>query len=286
MPFKLIDLINSSDTILDHAGIEAPRLNVERMLEKILGLKRVELYLDPSREVTDEDAAQLRNLIDRRLNNEPLQYILGETEFYGITLHCDRRALIPRPETEFVVSSALKLIDDRTELKVLDLACGSGNIVIAMAVNSPEQKYYATDLSADAVALAKENAELNHVSEKIEFYCGNMFSPFKNLDLKFDMILANPPYIREGEAPMLHEQVRRYEPRKALFSGEDGLDFIREMLTQAPQYLSPDSFLISEVALGQAPTIRDLVREGSAFEYIEAVTDYSGIERVVILRFK
>lgn len=286
MPVKLIDLINSADTILDHAGIEAPRLNVERMLEMILGLKRVELYLDPGREVSDEDAAQLRHLIDRRLNHEPLQYILGETEFYGITLKCDRRALIPRPETEFVVGSALKLVGKSKGLKVLDLACGSGNIVVAMAVNKPGQEYFASDLSADAVGLAKENAELNNVSDKIKFYCGNMFAPFKNQDLKFDMIVVNPPYIREGELEMLHEQVKRYEPRKALISGEDGLDFIREMLGLAPQYLKPGSYLISEVAMGQAPTIRDLVREGSDFEYIEAIADYSGIERVMILRLK
>ncbi|HDS01263.1 MAG TPA: peptide chain release factor N(5)-glutamine methyltransferase [candidate division Zixibacteria bacterium] len=284
MPVKLIDIINSFDKILDVAGVEAPRQNVERMLEKILGLSKVDLYLDPKRQVSDEDAAQLRGLIDRRLNNEPLQYILGETEFYGIRLKCDRRALIPRPETEFVVSKGLNLIKDKKGLNILDLACGSGNISIAMAASSPYQNYYASDLSLDAVSLARENAELNDLADRIEFHQGNLFEPFKKKDIVFDMILANPPYIKESELAKLHEQVRKYEPQLALTSGQDGMDFIRQMLTEAPEYLNRRAYLIFEVAFDQMDTIRDLAENETKFDVVEVVEDYSGIERVIVLR--
>ncbi|NIP43591.1 MAG: peptide chain release factor N(5)-glutamine methyltransferase [candidate division Zixibacteria bacterium] len=284
MPVRLIDLINSSDKILDVAGVEAPRQNVERMLERILGLSKVDLYLDPKREISDEDAAQLRGLIDRRLNNEPLQYILGETEFYGIRLKCDRRALIPRPETEFVVSKGLNLIKGRKGLNILDLACGSGNISVAMAASNPYQNYYASDLSLDAVALAKVNAELNDVSDRIEFHQGNLFEPFKKKEIIFDMILANPPYIKESELEILHEQVRKYEPQLALTSGQDGLDFIRRMLLEAPDYMKPEGHLISEVAFDQMDTIKDLVESETEFDVDEVIRDYSGIERVIVLK--
>jgi release factor glutamine methyltransferase len=281
---KLIELIKSSDMVLDRAGIEAPRLNIERMLEKILGLKRVDLYLNPDKEVSEDEENQLKILIDRRLKHEPLQYILGETEFYGVRLKCDRRALIPRPETEFVVSKGLEVIGDRKGLNILDLACGSGNIVVAMAVENPEQNYYASDLSADAIDLAKENAELNAVSDKINFLCGNIFSPFKDKNILFDIILANPPYIREGDFELLHEQIRRYEPTRALLSGESGLEFIKQMLDEAPACLKPDGYLIFEVALGQAVDIRDLVAQSQSFEFLETVVDYGGIDRVVVLK--
>ncbi len=284
MPVKLIDLINSSDKILDVAGVEAPRQNVERMLEKVLGLSKVELYLDPGREISDEDAAQLRGLIDRRLNNEPLQYILGETEFYGIPLKCDRRALIPRPETEFVVSKGLNLIKGRRDLNILDLACGSGNISVAMASCNPYQNYYASDLSPDAIALAKENAELNEVADRIEFHSGSLFAPFKDKDIIFDMVLANPPYIKESELESLHIQIREYEPQIALTSGEDGMELIRQMFSEGPDFMKPGAYLISEVAFDRMDTIKDLVENETRYKVVETVKDYSGIERIVVLK--
>ena len=280
---KLIDLINSSDEILNKAGIESPRQNVERMLEKILGMKRVELYLNPNKEISQKEIALLRSLIDRRLNHEPLQYILGETEFYGISFKCDKRALIPRPETEFVVSKGLEIVDNHAGLNILDLGCGSGNIVVAMAVNNPNQSYYATDLSCDAIDLARENAERNGVTGRISFFCGNMFAPVKSKKILFDMILANPPYIREGDFDLLHEQIRKFEPRRALLSGASGLEFIEEMIDHAPLYLKSKGHIVFEVGKGQAGEVRDLIEPAREFEFLESVVDYGGIERVVVL---
>lgn len=284
MALHLIDLINFSDQLLDHAGVEAPRQNVERMLEKVMSLKRIELYLNPKREVTVSEEAEFKNMLDRRLASEPLQYILGETEFYGIKYKCDRRALIPRPETEFVVQSALKYIDGRRGLRILDLGCGCGAIVVAVAVKNPDQDYFASDVSTDAIELARENASLNDISDKIEFRTGSMLSPFKNDDLKFNLVLSNPPYIKSGEFELLHEQIKRFEPRRALLAGPDGLEFIRQMISEASEHLQTDGFLIFEVGLGQAELIREFISSRSAFEYVESVVDYRGVKRVVVLR--
>ena len=283
MSSKLIDLINHYDKILDRAGIEAPRQNIERLLEKILGLKRIDLYLNPNLEIKPDDQNNLADLIERRLKYEPLQYILGETEFYGLPFKADKRALIPRPETEFVVSEGLEWLKAGSEMNVLDLACGSGNIVVSLAVNAPAHNYYAADLSSEAVELAKENAELNQVSQKIKYHQGNLFEPFQNMKIKFNLICANPPYIKTGEFDQLHEQVKKYEPSQALFSGVDGLDFIREMLIQAPQHMCRKSRLIFEIAMGQVEDIKALLSEQDFLALASTGRDYNDIERVIVL---
>jgi len=283
MSSKLIDLINHYDKILDRAGIEAPRRNIERLLENILGLKRIDLYLNPNLEIKPDDQKHLSALIERRLQYEPLQYILGETEFYGLPFKADKRALIPRPETEFVVSAGLEWLKTGSEMNVLDLACGSGNIVVSLAVNAPAHNYYATDLFYGAVELAEENAELNRMSSKISFYQGNLFEPFKSMNIKFDLICANPPYIKTGEYDQIHEQVKKYEPTEALFSGVDGLAFIREMLTQAPEYMSRKSQLIFEIAMGQVEDIKALLAGQNFLKLVRTVRDYNDIERVIVL---
>ncbi len=284
MPQKLIDLIKHYDHILDRAAVEAPRQNIERMLEKVIGLGKVDLYLNPERKLSTAEEAKIAKLVERRLNFEPLQYILGECEFYGIKFKADPRALIPRPETEFVVSTAIDMIDGRAGLHILDLATGSGNIIISIAVNSPDQNFHATDLSRDSLQLAEENAHLNNVADKIQFHCGNLFNPVKEVQVKFDIITSNPPYIREGEFDNLHEQIKRFEPRRALLSGADGLDFIRPMLAGAGEYLKPGGYLISEVAMGQAPQVKRMAVDEHGLEHIQTVEDYRGIERVVVFR--
>jgi len=286
MSLKLIDLLNEFDQVLDQAGIEAPRLNVERMLEKVIDLSRIDLYLNPQREITLSEKSELDKLLKRRLALEPLQYILGETEFYGLKFISDKRALIPRPETEFVVSEGIHILQDKEHATVLDLATGSGNIIISLAVNLPTNKYYASDISERALALARENAQLNQVSDKIDFRVGSLYKPFENTNLKFDLILANPPYIKTDEYDQLHEQVRKYEPNQALFSGLDGLDFIRIMLDEAPLYLHDNGYLVFEIALGQLAAIKELVANSQTIEFIKAIRDYSEIDRVVVLKIK
>jgi len=196
----------------------------------------------------------------------------------------DPRGLIPRPETEFVVSTALELIEGRTGLNVLDLACGSGNIIVSMAVKGGEQNYYASDISSNAIDLSKENAVLNGVEKTIDFRCGNVFEPFRESLNQFDLILSNPPYIKNSDFDNLHEQIRKHEPLEALFSGDDGLDFIRQMIYEAQRYLKADGYLIFEIGMGQVEMIRQLTDELSDFRFEKTVQDYNGIDRIIVLK--
>jgi len=281
---NLIDLINTATAKLKRINIDAPRINVERMLCTILDCQRVDLYLDPTRMITSDQVTKFEWLLSRRMAFEPLQYILGETEFYGIEIKCDKRALIPRPETEFVVSKAIEVLENFDRLYILDLACGTGCIGIALAINLPQATFHATDISEDAVSLAKENVRLHNLITRFTLSAGDMFSSVAGEDVLYDAVVCNPPYIKDGEWELLHEQIREFEPRRALLSGDDGLDFIRQMISEVADVLVPGGFLIFEMGQGEADAVRKLVDETESLEFIETVQDYSAIERVAVVR--
>ncbi|MBU1320454.1 MAG: peptide chain release factor N(5)-glutamine methyltransferase [candidate division Zixibacteria bacterium] len=281
---NIIDLINSASLRLKRIEIDAPRVNVERMLCSILNCNRVDLYLDPVRMLPSDQVAKFEWLFSKRMAFEPLQYILGETEFFGIEIKCDKRALIPRPETEFVVSKAIDTLESLDRLYILDLACGTGCIGIALAINLPQATIHATDISEDAVSLAKENALMHGLITRFSFSAGDMFTPVAGKGVLYDALVCNPPYIRDGEWELLHEQIREFEPRRALLSGTDGLDFIRRMLSEVSEVLVPGGHLIFEMGQGQANSVRQLVDQIDSLEFIETVQDYSAIERVAVVR--
>jgi release factor glutamine methyltransferase len=281
---KLLDLINSATARLEKKGVESARVNVERMLCAALECQRVDLYVDPDRIVASEIILRLEEMLSKRLADEPLQYILGETEFYGLRIKCDRRALIPRPETEFVVSKAIDCLEHLDRLYILDLACGTGCIGIALAMNLPQASITAVDISEDAISLAKENAMRHNLITRFRFAAGDMFSAIGNHGTLYDAVVCNPPYIRVGEWEMLQRQIRDFEPKRALLSGEDGLDFIRLMLKQVSEFLVPGGYLIFEIGQGQADKVRQLITETGTLQFIETVQDYAAIERVVVAR--
>ncbi len=281
---KLLDLINSATSKLETIGIDACRINAERMICSILGCTRVDLYLDPGKLVTSDIVRKFEGLMSRRLACEPLQYILGETEFYGLKIKCDNRALIPRPETELVVSEVISRIEDLDKLYILDLACGTGCIGISLAINLPQATIVATDISKDAVSLAKENVMMHNLLPRFEFFVGDMFEPLKNKSILFDAIVCNPPYIRDDDIPSLHRQITEYEPADALASGVDGLDFVRRMLAEIETVLVPGGYLIFEIGQGQSEKVRDIIDYTKYLELIDIALDYNDIERVVIAR--
>ncbi len=283
---KLLDLINEATRKLAEKGVDAPRINAERIACSLTNLSRVELYTEPNRLVTSDIVAEFDVFLTRRLNDEPLQYILGETEFYGIRIKCDPRALIPRPETEFVVSEAIEMLQDFDRLYILDLACGTGCIGIALAINLPQASISAADSSAEALALAGENVALHGLQSRFGLFNGDMFTAIENDKHPYDAIVCNPPYIAESDFDELAPQIRKFEPTDALTSGPDGLDFVRRMLKEAPPYLVPGGHLIFEIGLGQTDSIRALIDTDNDLEFIRTVKDYSGIERVVICRKK
>lgn len=283
---KLLDLINEATRKLTEKGVDAPRINAERMACRLTEMSRVELYTEPNRLVTSDIVDEFDELLTRRLNDEPLQYILGETEFYGIRIKCDPRALIPRPETELVVSEAIEILQDLDRLYILDLACGTGCIGIAFAINLPQASISATDVSANALALARENVALHGLQSRFGLFSGDMFAAVEDDKHPYDAIVCNPPYIAETDFDDLAPQIRKFEPTDALISGPGGLDFVRRMLEEAPRYLVPGGHLIFEIGLGQAESVRALIDTDNDLELIRTVKDYSDMERVVICRKK
>lgn len=281
---KLLDLISTAVTQLTERGVESARLNAERILCMVLQCQRVDLYLDRERLVTSDIVDRFEGMVSRRLAGEPLQYILGETEFYGLRIKCDRRSLIPRPETEVVVSTAITLLEQFELLYILDLACGSGCIGIALAMNLPQSSITAIDISEDALSLAKENVSMHSLMPRFAFHVGDMFGSVFGRDMLFDAIVSNPPYVTKSEWETLPVHIRAHEPRGALVSGEDGLDFIRTMLREVPGHLVPGGYLIFEIGFGQADDVRQLIERSQSLKLIEIARDYSDIERVVVAR--
>jgi release factor glutamine methyltransferase len=281
---KLIDLINSAAAKLLRIDVDVPRVNVERMLCAILHCRRVDLYVDSEKVVSKSVAQQLESMLFRRLELEPLQYILGETEFYGLPIKCDRRALIPRPETEFVVSKTIGLLQDKDQAYVLDLACGTGCIGVAVAVNLPQAQVTFTDISEDALSLAQENARLHNLTARVALRAGDLFSSVRGGGVMFDAVVCNPPYIKSGDWELLHRQIRDYEPRRALLAGDDGLDFIRQMLAEVGEVLVPGGYCVFEMGQGQADEVRRVVSATKGIEIVETLQDYSAIERVAVVQ--
>lgn len=215
----------------------------------------------------------------------PVQYVMGRTKFCGLEMLVDENVLIPRPETEVLVETALEIINERRtandEWRVLDLCTGSGNIAIALTKNAPDCTIVASDISRDALNVAKRNAVLNGVEDRIEFLNSDLFN---NITGKFDIIVSNPPYIARWEFAGLQKEVLK-EPRIALDGGEDGLDFYRNITACCIANLNKNGFLIFEIGFGQKKEIVDIINKTGLFKVIEIRKDQNGIDRVIVARW-
>ncbi len=280
------ELLQWSTNILKDHRIENPRLNAELLLAHSLNLNREELYVHLRQDVKEKEKEALERLIQRRIAGEPLQYILGHQEFWSINFRVDPRVLIPRPETELLVEQSLSILSEKTfeqNPSVLEIGTGSGAIAIALAKEVKHLFLVATDISRDALMLAKENAKTAGVQRQIEFVNGDLFGPLRpSRETKpFNLILSNPPYIVRHKIWTLAKEVKDYEPTIALNGGKDGLVFYRRIIPEAACYLQAGGWLLLEVALGQGSDVSDLMeREGSFFKP-ECIPDLSGIGRVV-----
>ncbi len=270
------------------SGIVNARLQAELLLAFSMGLRKEELYLrlyDPMEKEAEE---RLNILVKRRIAGEPLQYILGHQEFWSIDLQVDDRVLIPRPETEHLVEEALSILTKISSQKVpsvLELGTGSGAVAIALAKELPALYVTATDLSREALEVAKKNAVQAGVSHQIWFVRGDLLSPFRQGEV-FDLILSNPPYLSEEEIAGLAREVRDYEPTVALQGGKDGLEFYRRMIPHLPSYLVRGGWLLLEVGNTQAERISEMIERVGSFGKPERVKDLSGIERVVKAQYQ
>jgi release factor glutamine methyltransferase len=257
----------------------------ELVASHILNCDRLSLYLNKNKYLDQKQSAELLRIFKRRTTGEPLQYILGEIEFMGLKFKVDSRALIPRPETEILVESAvnkLKFESKTKQPKILDLGTGSGCIAVAIAKLLPQGKIWALDISGAALELARENADLHKVN--IRFLRSDIFSVIENDPVKFDLIVSNPPYIGRGEFKNLAKEIY-FEPLVALEAGEDGLDFYRRIISQAALYLNPFGYLAMEVGSAQAEKVEELCAKYN-FNATQIIKDYSNIKRVVITQLK
>ncbi len=273
----LLEVLRGTERYLADRGVENPRLNAEHLLAHALGLKRMELYLQFDRPLTEAERAPLRDLVKRRGAREPLQHILGTAEFHGRTFASDKRALIPRPETEQLVELALELAKAKSSPAILDIGTGSGVIALTLALELPSATIHAIDLSPDALALAAENAARHALTERITFHQADLL-PTSNT--KFDLIIANLPYIPADEIPTLSPEVR-HDPVTALDGGPDGLDLIRRLIDTAPDHLSPGGALLLEIGAGQADAVNALLT-ARKFRDISLRSDYQNIPRFAV----
>lgn len=263
-------------------GIESGRLEAELLLAHVLGMRRLDLYLQFDRPVTESELERFRAAVRRRLRREPLQYIVGEAQFRTVTLRVDRRALIPRPETEVLAGEVLAWARAHpAAVRALDIGTGSGALAIALAAEGGFRQVVATDISADALALAAENAERAGVADRIELVRGRVWEPLAP-GARFDAIVSNPPYIAAGERSALAPEVRDWEPAEALFAGEDGLDVVRAIVDGAWERLTEGGLLALEVGLGQARTVAERLDATGRFVDIRVVNDLAGRERIVL----
>jgi len=276
----LSDALRSAARRLELAGVPDPRLEAELLLARLLGTDRGGLVARRRDALDSDRAAGYEEWVSRRERREPLQHITGVQEFYGVELSVDRRALIPRQETECVVDAVLALELPR-RAQVADIGTGSGCIAIALALNRRDLDLFALDRSADALQLATENAVRHDVEERIDFVLGDLASPPESWWEKMDVVVSNPPYVREDEIEQLQPEVRDFDPREALVSGPTGLESYRRLLRSALDLLRPEGSVVLELGWDQAASVRQLAAE-AGFRGIEVRPDLRSVPRVLI----
>lgn len=254
----------------------------ELVLTHLLNCDRMSLYLNKDLSLDKDKSILLSLILKRRIIGEPVQYILGKTEFMGLEFKIDNRALIPRQETEILVETAISQLKQMGIVlpKIIDLGTGSGCIAVAIAKAFSHSDMWASDISTAALQLAKENAHLNNV--EIKFIQSDLFNAFKPKDDKFDLIVSNPPYVTTEEFSSLAKEIS-FEPELALKAGIDGLDFYRRIVSQAGAYLKKNGLLILEVGLGQAYFVKEML-EKERFDQIILIKDYNNINRIVVAK--
>lgn len=283
-----LDEIKEVTEFLRSCGIEDAHKESETILTHALKTDRTVLYRD-NPAVTVKNIKDIGEILMRRAEREPLQYILGFVEFYGLKIKVGEGVLIPRPETELLAEEVIRLFTvHRSPFTVLDLCTGSGCLALAIAKHFPDAEVYGTDISKGAIKYAKENAELNAI-KNVTFLKGSLFEPIKQLVTRhsslvtFDVIVSNPPYIRSGDILNLQPEIKKWEPRSALDGGEDGLDYYRAILSEARGYLMISGVIFLEIGEGQAEGVSGIAMQ-NGFWNVSVIRDYAGIERIVAAR--
>ncbi|MEY2605392.1 MAG: release factor glutamine methyltransferase [Verrucomicrobiota bacterium] len=274
----VLQVLQNTADFFARKGIESPRLNIEHLLADALGKRRIDLYLEFDRTLSEKELVPLREKVRRRVDGEPLQYLLGSWDFFGRAFRTDQRALIPRPETEILVEIALKVIraQPSSRNRLLDIGTGSGVLAITLALECSSLSIVGSDVSPLALNLARENAEEQGLERRIEWIESDLL---KSVTGPFDFLVANLPYIPTAELPKLASEVQR-DPQIALDGGPDGLSVIRRLVQDAPNVLTGGAFVILEVGFDQADRVADLMT-AQKFRDISVENDYQGVRRFV-----
>ncbi len=277
----VLEVLQSTTAYFERHKVESPRLNAEHLIGHVLGKTRMDLYLEFERTLSEAELIPLRDLVKRRGQGEPLQHLLGTVEFYGQTFAIDKRALVPRPETEELVELlGLEIRGRKSEIRIVDVGTGSGVIALSLAKEFPEAEILAVDISEDALALAKENAARLGLSGRVQFRKGDLL---ENLDERFDLIVANLPYVSMQDRHILAREVL-HDPDVALFAGPTGEELVGRVIEQAPGHLNAGGLLALEIGINQSEGLTGLLRQKN-YHDIQSKKDYSGITRFLLARY-
>ena len=273
-------IIDWTTTYLQSHGSDAPRLEAEILLAHARNCPRINLYTHIDELLSDTERSTMRELVRRRAQSEPVAYLVGHREFFGLEFAVTPDVLIPRPDTETLVVALLEMVKAYTQPRILDVGTGSGCIAIAAAVNSPVAEVTAIDVSEAALGLARSNAERHGILDRLRFLAGDLFAPLAPQEM-FHVIASNPPYVREDEWDTLPKDIRSFEPRGALLCGPDGLEVVRRLVAGAPARLAEGGHLLVEISPEQADDVCDLFRAEQQYAEITVLKDLAGRSRVV-----
>jgi len=275
----------TSDYFNSH-GIDSPRLTAELLLSHSLSIKRLDLYLQHDKPLSQEELACFKSLIKRRVDREPVAYITGTKGFWTLDLAVTPDVLIPRPDTECLVDSAIQVLprtNENNPMNILDLGTGSGAIILSIASERPDNRYFAVDISDKAVHIARKNRDSNNIKAHVSFILGQWFGPFAKRQI-FDLIVSNPPYIPSEDIAHLEPEITRYDPMLALDGDADGLSCIRSILAEASAYLKDGGYLMMETGFDQKPAVMEMAEKCGFYEKVEYIRDAAGHDRVVKMR--
>lgn len=281
MQRTVLELARAAAEHMGGRGIENARLEAELMLGSVLGLRRLDLYLQFDRPVAEDELERFRISVRRRLRGEPVQYILGEVEFRDIVLRVDRRALIPRPETEVLAGQVLAWAESRGTPSALDIGTGTGAIALSLAHEGRFGRIVATDVSAAALDLARENARRLGLLGQVEFREGETWAVIGREE-RFDVVVSNPPYVADSEVAALPREIRDWEPPEALYAADDGLAVLNALIDGAWARLEAGGLLALEIGLDQGDAVLARIGEHGDYERARLVPDLTGRDRVVL----
>ena len=277
----VLEVLSSTTGYFEKRNIDSPRLNAEHLLAHVLGRKRIDLYLQFERPLPESDLTPLRELVKRRGAGEPLQHLLGTVEFCGHSFRCDKRALVPRPETEQLVE--LLISHFKSEIaysRMVDVGTGSGVIALTLAAEFPKAEIVGADISEDALMLARENAERLRLADRVRLLRSNLL---ENVQPGFDLIVANLPYVSTDDRQNLSREVL-HDPEVALFAGAHGDELVRQLIAQVPSWLRPGGILAMEIGIGQSETLVAVLAKKN-YRDIWTEKDYSGVIRFLFARY-